>query len=423
MNINTNIKKTLFQQLFILFFFLILASAPPLFSVVFGLDSHSFGILFSSLVLVVLIRKLVLPSSMSVVVFIFFLFYFAIQHIFVGEWQPKSYYSFPLFVFMSYVSYACAKSLCKIDPIVLERSFVLFFYFLTALGFVHLLSSYSLGRVFGFNHAKQMFPFSEPSHFALFYGSFFVFYVARFTPRIGSFVAVLFALILALLIPSTTLLVMVAIGFSVLLSRSKLGAFFAVTPVLAVLTIFATMFVSSNEYFSSRLNISPESDNLSSLVYLQGWSDARRSLGSTNGLGLGFQMLGTQPPSIYAFRIAQVMGDSTAESNRQDGGFLAAKIVSELGYAGFLLIGVYLYLLLRSFSLMRVSSASSAYFDGAGIVAASIVIAFSVELFARSVGYFSSQVMIFMVAAFYLHNTGFAVKSSWRVSRRSSERA
>lgn len=403
-------KKLLSQQYFVFLFLLVLASVPPLFSAVFGVSSHSLGIMFCSLMLVVLVRWVSFPAPGAIIASCVLLSYFAIQHLFVGSWQAKSYYSLPLFAFVVYVSYVCAKRMFRFDGDVLERGFVLIFYFLTIFGFFHVLTGHAIGRMFGYYHGKQMFPFSEPSHFALFYGVFFIFYIARSKSILGLAMVFLLATALALFIPNATLLVFVLVGFLVVFSKSRFGGYFAAIPAAVCFGLFAVMFISSSEYFSSRLSFSSESDNLSVLVYLQGWDDAINSLRSTNGLGLGFQMLGTQEPSIYAGSIARVMGYSTAESNREDGGFLAAKIVSEFGLAGVVLIFLYLILLVKAVVGIRNSAVFSCDYDKGMVVAASVVTAFSVELFARGIGYFSSQMVIFMVSAFYLFMGGFLVR-------------
>lgn len=62
------------------------------------------------------------------------------------------------------------------------------------------------------------------------------------------------------------------------------------------------------QYFSSRLNFSADSSNMTTLVFLQGIDDAYRSLMNTSGLGLGFQMAGTDQPGIYGYTIAHISG-------------------------------------------------------------------------------------------------------------------
>ena len=66
--------------------------------------------------------------------------------------------------------------------------------------------------------------------------------------------------------------------------------------------------VFSSSYFTERFNFSEDSTSATSLVYMQGVDDAKNSLAMTYGLGLGFQMLGTQEPSIYSLPIAKILG-------------------------------------------------------------------------------------------------------------------
>ncbi|MFT8211578.1 MAG: hypothetical protein ACMZI0_15200 [Symbiopectobacterium sp.] len=55
------------------------------------------------------------------------------------------------------------------------------------------------------------------------------------------------------------------------------------------------------------------------------------ALFDTYGLGLGFQMAGTNGVGEYGYKIYVLSG---MDLNRFDGGFLASKIVSEFGVIG-----------------------------------------------------------------------------------------
>jgi hypothetical protein len=80
---------------------------------------------------------------------------------------------------------------------------------------------------------------------------------------------------------------------------------------------------------------SSEIDNISSLVYLQGWQDAWSNLQRTNGLGLGFSMMGCTPLPDVSARSA-LANLFELELNAEDGSILFGKIVSEAGVLGIL---------------------------------------------------------------------------------------
>lgn len=116
-------------------------------------------------------------------------------------------------------------------------------------------------------------------------------------------------------------------------------------------------------------------------------------------------MLGTQPPSIYASMIAKITGDVNIEQNRDDGGFLAAKVVAELGYFGIYLMFAYIFYFFKCVQSVRKILLNNQLRENSMLlISYGIIITFSVELFVRSIGYFSPQVFIFLIAAFYLLN-------------------
>ncbi|MDA8429809.1 MAG: hypothetical protein M0T70_11190 [Geobacteraceae bacterium] len=72
--------------------------------------------------------------------------------------------------------------------------------------------------------------------------------------------------------------------------------------------------------------------NLSSLIYIKGWQDAWANINRTNGLGLGFNMMGCTP--LPAVPVRNILKLDTMALNDDDGSFLFSKIVSETGLIG-----------------------------------------------------------------------------------------
>jgi O-antigen/teichoic acid export membrane protein len=79
-----------------------------------------------------------------------------------------------------------------------------------------------------------------------------------------------------------------------------------------------------------------------------------------------------------------------------DGGFNGAKIISEFGIIGILLIFYYMKIS-RSASRDIIKNTNTT----AKLFSCSIILAYAVELFIRGAGYFSSS-SIFLIAAFYI---------------------
>lgn len=143
---------------------------------------------------------------------------------------------------------------------------------------------------------------------------------------------------------------------------------------------------------------SSEADNLSSLVYVQGWEDASENFVRTHGLGLGFNMMGCHPlPDVPARRVIALLGaDSDFALNDDDGSTLAAKIVSEAGAFGIIFYLVVIWWWVRLETKIRRNSNDAGRF-AAGMQAA-LIFCFVASSFIRSIGYFSSSFMLLVIA-------------------------
>jgi hypothetical protein len=138
-----------------------------------------------------------------------------------------------------------------------------------------------------------------------------------------------------------------------------------------------------------------DTENTSSLVYLQGWQDAWVNIVRTHGLGLGFNMMGCHPlPDVPARTILALEG--LEELNAQDGSILFGKIVSEAGVGGIVFYSAIIWWWVRLEKRIRAAE------DGAGRLAAStqaaLIFCFVVSSFIRSVGYFSGGMLLWIAA-------------------------
>jgi hypothetical protein len=277
-----------------------------------------------------------------------------------------------------------------------NRDFVVVFYTLIFLAIISYFSSYYLSSLF-YERAKGIFPFGEPSNFALFFGPFFLLYLFQLPNFLKQFLVILSVSLLAVSIESTTLLIYVALAL-LLFVRINTISLYLVVP----LSIYGVYYVLNDPYFLSRVILTPDSGNLTALVYLQGLTDAYNALVDTNGLGLGFQMLGTQPPSEIFYQIQTVMGQGLDGGglNRKDGGFVAAKLVAEFGVIGIILLIAYLYLFFKVFLKLRRLIRVPNGFEPAYIFSLVFIYASFVEIFGRGVGYFSPSLFLFFTALF-----------------------
>lgn len=137
-----------------------------------------------------------------------------------------------------------------------------------------------------------------------------------------------------------------------------------------------------------------ETENISSLVYVQGWQDAWFNMERTHGLGVGLNMMGcgTLPdvPARYAVALAGL------ELNAEDGSFLFAKVVSETGAVGIALYIVVIWwwvgLEKKLRGLEKDTTRSMVEMQAA------LIFSFVASSFIRSSSYFNGGFLIMVVA-------------------------
>ena len=389
----------------IVFTILAIGSLPPITYGLFGLYSYMPGLLIANLLVILLtlghIKNLKTFRPGFYITIIIIIIYFSLQHLLVGPWTQKSYLSLLPCLFILATSYVASFGLNKPKTESLVKAVGLVFYTLLIIAAINMVAGFKIGEFFGYGHTKPLFPFREPSHFALFVGPLFIAYYVitkNVTKRIFSLLAIV---ALSLVLPSTTLLCYGGIAILITALTNKRKSSLIMWPVLIFIFGLTVNIILSSSYFLDRFEFSQSSTNLTAVVYMQGYADTVNSLVISNGLGLGFQMLGTQPPSQYALIISEILGREGSELNRQDGGFLAAKLLAELGLLGFALIAIYLLYFYKSFKFI-VRNISNDRCPGKALIGHCIVISFIVEMLGRSTGYFSPSVFIFLVAVFYI---------------------
>ena len=237
-----------------------------------------------------------------------------------------------------------------------------------------------------FPFVKPVFPFTEPSHFAL---AFVPVLMYRCVTSTGWYrlLYLLGGLSAALLLENLTLVV-----GCILVAVISLR-FYALLGSLVALAFAASQ--ADLTYYTERLDLSGEVQNLSNLAYLQGWQLIRESWTNSDGWGLGFQQLGIQDTNVAAADLIQSIIDGPL--NQLDGGFTLAKLVSEFGAFGVALVLVYFFLAARSALALRRGTD-----DPATTFAHCTLVAYSLDLCIRGTGYFSANVMLVVAASWLL---------------------
>lgn len=244
------------------------------------------------------------------------------------------------------------------------------------------------------SYFKPIFPFNEPSLFGLTVFPFLIFWsvILKGWKRIA-----LLSLSLAYTFYIQNLTMVGGIMLASLLSLR-------VTHILLlILFLFLVTPFLDLEYFTQRLVLSADSTNLSVLVYLQGWSLLIDSFTSSFGVGVGFQQLGIQSTDLaISNKIYEVLSDVP---NLRDGGFVVAKLVSEFGIVGILILVIYFAYFCRAAKYLRhIANKGLTCVDSRILMVfcCACVCSLSIELFLRGVGYTTSSILLSMASIIVL---------------------
>lgn len=225
---------------------------------------------------------------------------------------------------------------------------------------------------------RPVWPFTEPSHFALTAMPFFIDAAVR-SSRVVRWAWLAIVALIVLLLQSLSLAVGLVIMAICSLGPAELIAFL-------VAGIVGLQFIDLS-YYTQRLDISYTSTNLSALVYLQGIELIQEALEKTHGWGIAFQQLGFAPTNVLATEVIRRVGGG--EQNLADGSFLAVKFGAEFGIVGLAILTIYLIKLSGVIIDLRLIAGRRAKSPVAVTFAFCVFSSFFVELFVRGIGYFS----------------------------------
>jgi hypothetical protein len=286
---------------------------------------------------------------------------------------------------------ALARALLDIPPSQLDRGF------LTAWGVLctmALIGAVGLGppTLAAEEWRRPVFPFTEPSHFAL-----------AFTP------ALMYACIrirgLKYLLVLLVSLAVTALGQSLTLAAGLILVALVSLRSMRFVLLVAPAAVALSQidlaYYTARLDFSDDTRNLSSLVYLQGWQMIGESLQRSYGLGLGFQQLGLHGTDVPAAELLRALRGGE-DLNVLDGGFIFAKVTSEFGIFGLLSAAFLTALAMRSVLILRRVADGRWAIEPAKLMAHCVVVSFLLVLFARGANYFNGTTMLLSAALWLL---------------------
>lgn len=242
--------------------------------------------------------------------------------------------------------------------------------------------------VFGEMWRRPFFPFAEPAGFALPFCPFFIYACVEAGAKRRVLLLVFAAVGMAALHAATLAL---AIGLAAGVTLKKRGLILFGSLSVGVLA------ATNLTYYTERLDFGSESENLSALVYVQGWQMLVEALENSNLLGLGFQQLGVQGTDVAAAQAIRAMRDGE-DLNILDGGFVLAKLGAEFGVFGLLVALALLVRILRSILILRRVARRDVRLSSVEVLAHAIIATFMIHLLARSAGYFTGEVLMTLVA-------------------------
>jgi hypothetical protein len=308
--------------------------------------------------------------------------------------QPLSFVrmlqSLVLFAFMMFGAYLLRFAIFDNKDKVIDRATAGIFLVFILIGVASILDIRPIEAVAAFN---PVFPFTEPSHYALTFTPILLFMCTRHNISVR-ILALLSALVIAYLLESLSLVVGVMLVGLVTLPITYLA--------LGTAGISVAVGMLDISYFTDRLDLSYDSGNLSVLVYLQGWELATDSVRRTLGWGEGFQQLGFGPiNSPTADVILRLAGN---DANLKDGGFTLAKATSEFGVFGFAAILLFGVMASKTAWILRKVALASEKAPLPAVLAMSVISGYSIEAFVRGIGYFSGSTMLLMAAVLYMNS-------------------
>jgi len=247
---------------------------------------------------------------------------------------------------------------------------------------------------FSSGQSKPVFFFIEPSHFALNFLPFLLYITVTSSPKM-KLLLLLLAYAIAILLESMTLIVGVTlvVGLAIPLRRVL---FFA--PIAVILILLTAL---NFDYYLSRVDISSGNQNLTTLVYLSGWERAYLNFKATFGLGVGFQQFGIIGSIGEKMEALDVLG--VENLNLLDGGAVAPKFIGEFGLLAVLILLAYLGYFVKSAKWLReVSVGEVAPLAYLKVFFVSCFVMYSIDLFVRGTGYFSSSGFLFISSLMWI---------------------
>lgn len=406
-----------FPQILLMFFAVSMILFFPSLTMIFlKQSSFTLGIVITSLCISILLAihfylnrdvkldRSVIFTLLSIVLFCFFIFahlFFVNQHlpIFIDVDSNRFFFSFCCLLIVVLSAFFSALFLKKLASI---NGFCMV---INVCGIILLINGLvSLTKIdfFATGLGKPTFLFLEPSHFALVVTPFLIYFCMVLSKNKSIFL-IFIVMGWAGYIQNLTLLMAVVLAFII---STRQNLIFAAVLLSFFFAIIVSLFgADSFSYFTDRLVLSGDNDNLSVLVLFQGWQNALETLTNQSYFGGGFQQFGIT--TIYGSVSDKLFALLGFNINQFDGGATAPKLVGEFGVFGIAFLCVYLFFYVKIFLMLRNRNVSLSKVD---MFFYAVFLSSFLEFFIRGVGYFSPLMYLFLVSVFYFSVQNIKIK-------------
>ena len=365
--------------------------APHIFNVIYyiGTTSHYFILICSTIILLNI--NLSAKVHYSIAIFLIFIFIYSLL-VLIG----LSLFSIKVNLSKFFISWICVfvmffaalisfKRLDKYPLAIFNVSRIVVMMF----AFFGVIATFGYDIYGPITERKPVFVFTESSHFVYNLAPFLLVW-AKMEKSEYLFWFGFLSLAFYFFSVSSALAVVLLI-FSLFFKFSYRCLYF--TPLLVMFVFFVDF---DRSYYVDRFFLLEV--NYSNMGYLAGWDEVFYVL-VNQPFGYGFQQLGINPPNSELWNL-QASDSDDIYINRYDGSFFAAKIISEFGYVGLLIVIYFLRLFLISFASILKSRDDSIFtlFFHANMFGLVLYVFF------RGGGYLSLQIFLLFLAILVMKN-------------------
>ncbi len=360
----------------VLLVFCIYLFMPPMIMVLLSQSSLSAGMMVVATLLHISFAHYKILNYKILTAVLLILIYGTVSTFYSPDMKPLFSAIALIYIYTATVKFL--KYLQEIHDLDAKKAISWLYYIMIIIGIMGVLFNIRFGNYAVKNY--PVFPFAEPSHFALAYAPIAICYQLYYcSNKFHSFRTIGISLLLGVLYPNLILVIIGCLQFLILPKRYSVSLIFILIASVAMYIIKAGM--QAIDYFYYRIFFDYSNLNLSNLVYLQGWEAAWIALKETRLFGLGFQLNGTQSAGFFTDLINSI---NKSELNRLDGGFLASKLISETGIIGIFFV---LFLIFKAVKIIFINKKYQ--FSFYNKLYFSIMVSLLVELIFSGYGYFS----------------------------------